>query len=148
MKKIYIGADHGGFDLKSELCEYLTTTFVEFEDIGVYNTDSVDYPDIATKVCKMVDSDPNSLGVLMCGTGIGISIAANKHRNIRAALCSDTYSARMARAHNDSNVLCMGGRVVGSELAKDILSTFLKSEFEGGRHKRRIDKISELENNI
>lgn len=145
MKKIFIGADHGGFELKTELCDYLTTQFVEFEDLGIYSSDSVDYPDIASKVCNLVNKDNNSFGVLICGTGVGISIAANKHRNIRAALCHDTYTAKMARAHNDANVLCMGGRIIGKEVAKEILSVFLSVDFEGGRHKRRLDKITDLE---
>ena len=136
---IIIGSDHGGFALKQQLIDYLTQKGVRFVDKGTFTEDSVDYPDIAQAVCDEIgDGD---LGVLICGTGIGISIAANKHAGIRAALCCTEYSAKMAREHNDANVLCLGGRVIGVETAKAILDEFLSSSFSGGRHLNRVSKI-------
>lgn len=143
--KIAIGADHGGFIMKEELKEYLKEKGYDVTDCGTHNEDSVDYPDIAVKTAKTILSNENELGVLICGTGIGISIAANKIKGIRAALCTDCYCAKMARNHNDANILCMGGRVTGIELAKSILDTFLGEKFEGGRHRIRVDKISSME---
>ena len=143
---IAIGSDHGGFALKQEIMEYLTQTGVEFTDVGCYEPVSVDYPDIAKKVCALVTGKQAELGILVCGTGIGMSICANKIKGIRAAQCADTFSARMTRCHNNSNVLTLGGRTVGPELAKDIVKEFLTAEFEGGRHQTRIDKIMEIEN--
>lgn len=142
---IAIGSDHGGYALKQEIMEYLRQTGVEFEDLGCYEPVSVDYPDIAKKVCARVTEGTAKLGILVCGTGIGMSICANKIKGIRAAQCADTFSARMTRCHNNSNVLTLGGRTVGPELAKDIVKEFLTAEFEGGRHQTRIDKIMELE---
>lgn len=142
---IAIGSDHGGYALKQEIMEYLRQTGVEFEDLGCYEPVSVDYPDIAKKVCARVTEGTANLGILVCGTGIGMSICANKIKGIRAAQCADTFSARMTRCHNNSNVLTLGGRTVGPELAKDIVKEFLTAEFEGGRHQTRIDKIMELE---
>ncbi len=143
--KIYIGSDHGAFELKEILKEELEILNVNFEDCGCFDKSSVDYPDIAEITCKKVLKDQNSLGILMCGTGIGISISANKINGIRAALCHNEYTAKMARHHNDANVLCMGGRVIGTEVAKEILRTFLKNEFEGDRHEKRVKKIMDLE---
>ncbi len=143
---IAIGSDHGGFALKQEIMEYLKTINFEFEDVGCYEPKSIDYPDIAKLVCAKVTGGNAKLGILVCGTGIGMSICANKIKGIRAAQCSDTFSARMTRCHNNSNVLTLGGRTVGPELAKDIVKEFLTAEFEGGRHQTRIDKIMELEN--
>lgn len=143
---IAIGSDHGGYALKQEIMAYLKETGVEFNDVGCFEPVSVDYPDIAKKVCAQVTEGTAKLGILVCGTGIGMSICANKIKGIRAAQCADTFSARMTRCHNNSNVLTLGGRTVGPELAKDIVKEFLTAEFEGGRHQTRIDKIMELEN--
>lgn len=144
---IAIGCDHGGFELKNHVLKYLTDKGVEVRDFGTYDEKSVDYPDCAAPVCKAIQNGEAEFGILICGTGIGISIAANKYRGIRAALCSDVYSAKMTRQHNDAQILCMGGRVTGRELAFMIVDTFLSQEFEGGRHQTRIDKIHDIENN-
>lgn len=143
---IAIGSDHGGFELKNHIIKYLSEKGMEINDMGTYSEDSCDYPDIAEKVCKSVTAGEAEKAILVCGTGIGISIAANKVKGIRAALCGDVYSAKMTRKHNDANVLCLGGRVAGRELAFMICDTFLSEEFEGGRHQTRIDKIYAIEN--
>lgn len=142
---IAIGSDHGGFQLKNELIKYLESKDIDIKDFGCYTEDSVDYPDIAEIVCDSVVSGECEKGILVCGTGIGMSIAANKIKGIRAALLNDTFSARMTVAHNNSNVIALGGRVVGPELAKDIVDAYLNSEFLGGRHQARVDKIKKLE---
>lgn len=142
---IYMGSDHGGFALKEEVKAYLIQKGIEVKDFGCNSTESVDYPDSAEPVCKAVLGNPGSFGILLCGTGIGISISANKFKGIRAALCCEPFSARMARAHNNAQVLCMGGRVLGIALALDIVDAFLGGSYEGGRHQRRIDKIAEIE---
>jgi ribose 5-phosphate isomerase B len=139
--KVFLGGDHAGFALKEELETALGELGHEAVDLGTHDTESVDYPDFGHAVARAVLETEGSLGVLVCGTGIGISMAANKHPGIRAAVCQDPYSARMARQHNDANVLCMGARIVGSGLARDVLESFLGAKFEGGRHQRRIDKI-------
>lgn len=144
--KITIGSDHGAVDLKEEVKMVLH----EFEDVrvtdvGTFGTESVDYPDIAEKVCADVVSGKADRGIVLCGTGIGISIAANKIDGIRAALCGDVYSAIMSRKHNDANVLAMGGRVTGIGPAGEIVRAWVCTEFEGGRHARRVDKIMALE---
>lgn len=144
--KIAIGCDHGGFEHKSAIAEYLKENGYTVEDFGIYEQTAVDYPDIAEKLSKSVASGENELGILVCGTGIGMSIAANKVKGIRAAACSDHYSARYTRLHNNSNVLCLGGRVIGIGTAIELADIFVKTEFEGGRHQRRIDKITALEN--
>ena len=141
---IAIGCDHGGYEMKTALIKHLQENNVEFVDLGC-NGETVDYPDIAVKVCENVTSGECDKGVLVCGTGIGMSMAANKIKGIRAAVCGDTFSARFTRLHNDCNVLCLGGRVIGNGLACDILDLFISTEFEGGRHQRRVDKIMELE---
>lgn len=141
---IAIGCDHGGYALKLELIKYLKEHNIEFTDYGC-NGEPVDYPDIAEKVCKEIVAGKAEKGVLICGTGIGISIAANKIKGIRAALCSDWYSAKYTRLHNDANVICMGGRTIGPGLAVELLDVFLNTEFEGGRHAVRVDKINKLE---
>ncbi len=141
MRKIFLGSDHGGFALKAHLVEMLRAAGEEVHDMGVLSETAVDYPDIAQKTCGALLQEPEALGILICGTGIGISIAANKLPGIRAALCTEEYSARMARAHNNANVLCLGGRVTGPELAFAIVRSFLSTQFEGGRHQRRVDKI-------
>ena len=143
--KLAIGADHGGFELKEELIKYLTEKGHEVTDCGTYDIKSVDYPDIAEKTAKEVLDGSCEKAILLCGTGIGISIAANKVKGIRAALCANEYCAKMARNHNNANILCMGARVTGVELAKSILDTFLREEFEGGRHQVRVDKIMNIE---
>ena len=143
--KIYIGSDHGAFEMKEFLKQELEKLKIDYEDCGCFNTSSVDYPDIAETTCKKVLEDKGSRGVLLCGTGIGISIAANKVKGIRAALCHNEYTAQMAREHNDANVLCMGGRVLEVELAKAILRAYLENTFEGGRHEGRLKKISAIE---
>ena len=143
--KIIIGADHGGFELKEIIKEHLNKKGIETEDVGCFDTNSVDYPDIAVKTCTKVLSGEGEFGILVCGTGIGISMTANKIKGIRAALCSDEFSARATRAHNNANVLCLGGRVTGPELAKSICDAFLSGSFEGGRHQIRIDKMAEVE---
>ena len=143
--KVIIGADHGGYDLKVAIKEFLKNKGVDVVDVGTESLVSCDYPDIAKKLVKEVLKD-GSKGILVCGTGIGMSIAANKYDGIRAALCSDTFSARMTREHNDSNVLCLGERVLGKGLALDIVNIWLNTEFsEGERHKNRIELIEKIE---
>ena len=145
-RPIYIGCDAAGFRLKEEIKEYLCGKGYEIFDMGCDSEESCHYPVFAEKVCLEVKKDPeNTFGILICGTGIGMSMAANKHKGIRAALCSDTYSARLTRNHNDANVLCLGGRVIGSCLAMDIVDSFLGAEFEGGRHAIRVGMISDIE---
>ena len=143
--KIAVGCDHGGFELKNEIIKYLKSENYEVKDFGTYSTDSCDYPDIAQPVAEAVAAKEFDFGILICGTGIGIGIAANKVPGIRAALCSDTFSAHATREHNNANILTMGQRVVGPGLAIDIVKTFLDAEFEGDRHNKRIDKITSIE---
>ena len=140
MTKFYIASDHGGFRLKNEIIEHLKDQDIEIEDLGCYTSESCDYPDYAHKLCYKV-LETKSRGILVCGTGIGMSIAANRHIGIRASHCTDTFSARMTRLHNDSNVLCLGERITGAGLALDIVDIWIRTEFEGGRHLRRIEKI-------
>ena len=146
MKKVGIGCDHAGVKFKEQLKDYVKSLGYEVEDCGTYTTDRVDYPDIAEAVCKKVTGRECELGILICGTGIGISIAANKIKGIRAALCHSEYDAKMTKAHNNANVLCMGGRTTGVEIALAMVKNFLESKFEGGRHEKRIEKITALEN--
>lgn len=141
---IYVGCDHGGYQLKLELMKYLSENGFEYTDMGC-NGEPVDYPDIAEAVCKKVTENAENKGILVCGTGIGISMAANKIKGIRAALCADWYSAKYTRLHNDANVICMGGRTTGAGSAVEMLDVFLHTEFEGGRHATRINKIMKLE---
>ena len=143
---IAIGSDHGGFELKEHIKKHLEERGLEYKDFGCYDENSVDYPDIAEKVCNAINSGDADKGILVCGTGIGISIAANKIDGIRAAHCHDVYSAEMTKRHKNANVICMGGRVIGRELAFKIIDAWLDAEFEGGRHQKRIDKIHALEN--
>lgn len=140
-----IGSDHGGYALKEEIKKYLDSKGIAYEDFGTLTGESCDYPDIAQAACKAIASGRCERGILICGTGIGISMAANKVKGIRAACCSDYFSAKYTRLHNDANVLCMGGRVVGPGLATELVEVFLNTAFEGGRHQRRIDKISAIE---
>ena len=153
--KLVIGCDHGALELKEEIKKFLAELAVspldandpiEVNDIGTYTADSVDYPDIAEKLCKEINEGRAERGILLCGTGIGISIAANKINGIRAALCTDVFSAKMSREHNDANVICMGGRVPGPGPAVEIIRAYLSSTFAGGRHARRVGKIMDLEN--
>ena len=139
--KVAIGSDHGGFHYKESIIDYLKARNIEYVDVGTYTRESCDYPEIASKVTQKIVSGEVNRGILVCGTGIGMSIAANKTKGIRAALCGDTYSARVSRAHNNANVLCLGERVIGEHLALDIVDIWLKTGFEGGRHKRRVDMI-------
>ena len=143
---IAIGSDHGGFALKQEIMAHLKEKGVEYKDFGTYTEESCDYPDYGEAVARAVASGECERGIAVCGTGIGISIAMNKVRGIRAALCGDCYSAEMTRRHNDANVLALGGRVVGAGLALKIVDIFLETPFEGGRHARRVAKIHEIEN--
>lgn len=147
IKEIAIGCDHAALDLKKKIIEYLEKKGIKTKDFGTYTTDSCDYPDIALPVCKAVVNKESTLGILVCGTGIGMSIAANKVKGIRAAHCTDTFSARFTRKHNDANVLCLGARITGEGLALDIVEEFISNEFEGGRHQNRLDKIAKIEEN-
>jgi ribose 5-phosphate isomerase B len=139
-ERIIIGSDHGGFNLKNEIVDYLKKLGYEVSDLGCYTTDSCDYPIIAKAVANEV-LNTNSRGILVCGTGIGVSIAANRFAGIRASHCTDTFTARMTRLHNNSNILCLGERTTGIGLALDIVDIWLKTDFEGGRHQKRIDMI-------
>ena len=142
---IAIGSDHGGFALKQDVMKHLTELGLEYKDYGTYTEDSCDYPVYGEAVARAVANGEAEKGIVICGTGIGISITANKVKGIRAALCGDCYSAEFTRRHNDANVLAMGARVTGSGLALKIVDTFLTTEFEGGRHAKRIALIAELE---
>ncbi len=139
--KYFIGTDHAGFKVKAFVIENLKKRGIEVEDLGTYSTESVDYPDFAHKVAEAVLNNPGTKGILICGTGIGMSLAANKHKGIRAALCHDAYTAEMARRHNDANILCFGERVVGQGVIESILDAWFSTSFEGGRHERRVKKI-------
>lgn len=144
-KVIAIACDHAGYPLKEELKKHFDSTGVAYVDLGTDSTASVDYPEYADKLCKAVQERRQELGILICGTGVGMCIAANKHRGIRAAVCSDTFSAKMTRAHNNANVLCMGARVVGAGLAFDMADLFISTAYEGGRHQRRVDMLDALD---
>ena len=146
--KIVIGSDHGGFRLKNEIISYLKDKKIEYKDLGTYSDESVDYPDFGQAVGLAVASGEFDRGIVICGTGIGISIAANKVSGIRAALCGDCFSAKASREHNDANVLALGERVIGTELAKMIVDIWLKTEFAGGRHEMRVNKIKEIEKGV
>jgi ribose 5-phosphate isomerase B len=140
--KIAIASDHAGYSLKAKVAEWLLSKYPDLKDFGAFNEQSVDYPDFAHVVAGEVESGNFDLGVLMCGTGIGVDITANKHQGIRSALCWNTDIARLAKSHNNANIICLPGRFITFEEAKDILTTFLNTTFEGGRHQNRIDKIS------
>ena len=142
---IAIGSDHAAYKLKLLVEEHLKEKGVEFEDLGCYGPERVDYPVYGQKVAEAVASGQYEAGIVLCGTGIGISLAANKVPGIRCAVCSDTYSAKYTRLHNDANMLAMGEKVVGVGYALEIVETFLTTEFEGGRHQRRVDKITAIE---
>ncbi len=138
---IAIGCDHGGFNLKNAIMKKLEEMGEEYKDFGSYNTVSCDYPDIAKAVCAAINNNECEKGILICGTGIGMSIAANKIRGIRAAHVADIFSAHVTKEHNDANVICLGERTTGTEVALEIVEAYLKAEFQGGRHKIRVDKI-------
>lgn len=140
--KIAIASDHAGFSLKATLIAALAAHGYEYLDLGVYNETSVDYPDYAHALANILLIEQADLGVLVCGTGIGISMVANRYPHIRAAVCNDVTSARLAREHNNANVLCMGARLIGTEVAKDCLFQFLTTAFAGGRHQERLDKFT------
>jgi ribose 5-phosphate isomerase B len=143
--KIAIGSDHGGFVLKGEILKHIQSKGFDVKDFGCYSLDSIDYPDVAREVADAVIKGDYDKGILICGTGIGISIAANKIPGIRAALCGDCFSAKASREHNDANILALGERVIGVGLAKMITDIWLSTEFEGGRHTGRISKITDIE---
>lgn len=140
-----IGSDHGGYELKQAVMAHLKERGVEFRDYGTFSTDSCDYPDYGEAVARAVASGECERGIVVCGTGIGISIAANKVHGIRCALCGDCYSAQMSREHNDANMLALGARVVGEGLALKIVDAFLDASFQGGRHERRVAKLMAIE---
>ena len=144
--KIAIGADHGGFGLKEDIIKHLKEDGIDVIDCGIYKVESVDYPDYAESVAKQILSGNAEFGIVICGTGIGISVSANKIKGIRCALCTDPFMSKMARMHNNANMLALGGRVIGCGLAQEIVDTFINTSFEaGGRHERRVDKIMKLE---
>lgn len=143
--KIALGCDHGGLEHKNAILEHLKERGFEVIDFGIYEQVSVDYPDIASKLCESILKGECERGILVCGTGIGMSIAANKYKGIRAAACSEHFSAKYTRLHNNSNVLCLGGRVIGVGTAIELCDLFVDTEFEGGRHQNRIDKITNIE---
>ncbi len=142
---IALGSDHAGFELKKMIVDHLVSTGKTIKDHGVFSNSSIDYPDIAYSVAKGLQSGECKYGILICGTGIGMAIAANKHRGIRAALCSETVSARLAKEHNDANIITLGSRIIGSGLALEIVEAFLNADFQGGRHSRRLDKIKHID---
>jgi ribose 5-phosphate isomerase B len=147
--KIAIGCDHGGFELKEEILKYIKTLKnVEVADFGVANKDSVDYPDYGAKVSEAVSKGMVDRGILICGTGIGMSIVANRYPKVRAALCHDHFTAQMSREHNDANILVMGERVIGKGVALEIVKTWIETEFAGGRHQLRLDKITNIEKTV
>lgn len=142
---LVIGSDHGGYDLKCAIIDYLRQRQIEFQDLGTQGADSVDYPDFAVKVAAKVSRGEADAGILICGTGIGMSISANKFSGVRAALVHDEFTAQMAREHNNANILVMGGRVLSSKMGQRLVGIWLDSEYEGGRHQNRLDKISAIE---
>ncbi|MBF0263170.1 MAG: ribose 5-phosphate isomerase B [Magnetococcales bacterium] len=141
--RIFMAADHGAFELKEDLVDWVRDQHeLEVIDFGVHGPESVDYPDMAAQLCQeLLASDPDDRGILLCGTGLGMSMAANRWSGIRAALCHDEYTARLSRQHNNANVLVLGGRVLGIAVARGIVDVWLREGFEGGRHQRRLDKL-------
>ena len=146
--KIALGCDHAGFGLKEEIVSLLQTLNVEFVDCGTHSTASVDYPDFGEKVSGLVSSGKIERGILICGTGLGMSMVANKFPNVRASLCNDLFTAKMSRLHNDANVLVLGGRVIGKDLAYEIVKTWVSTPFEGDRHMKRLNKIKKIEESL
>ena len=141
MKKIFISSDHAGYKLKEEIKLYLSKKGISYEDMGPYNIDRVDYPDYAHKVAKKVKTNKNNVGILVCGSGMGMNIAANRHKNIRAAQCFNLKSTKLSRLHNDANIITLGSRLLSKKLALTCVIAFLNTKFEGGRHLKRIKKI-------
>lgn len=148
MKRIAIGSDHAGFGLKEDVLALLKSLNSEVIDCGTHTTDSVDYPDFGAKVSELVSSGQAGKGILICGTGLGMSMVANKYPNVRAALCNDLFSAKMSRMHNDANILVLGGRLIGKDLAAEIVKVWLATPFEGERHLKRLEKIKKIEENL
>ncbi|MFQ5673325.1 MAG: ribose 5-phosphate isomerase B [Nitrospinales bacterium] len=148
MDELVIASDHAGFELKKSVLEYLQTEGIKAKDLGPQNTDSVDYPDYGIKVAQAVLQKEFERGIIICGTGVGMSIVVNRFPGIRGTLCGDVYTAKLCREHNDSNVLILGGRVVGIGLANEIVNIWLHTSFEGGRHQRRLDKIASIDKMI
>jgi ribose 5-phosphate isomerase B len=142
---IIIGSDHAAYDLKEKIKDYLAKRSIDVEDAGCYSEDSVDYPDFAIKVASRVSVGEFKQGILMCGTGIGMSMVANKFSHVRATLCADLFSAIMSRRHNNSNILVMGARVIGDALAMEMVKVWLETPFDGGRHQRRLEKFDRIE---
>jgi ribose 5-phosphate isomerase B len=143
-KKIVIGSDHAGFEMKEKLVAHLKSLGLDLEDAGTGSSESCDYPEFGEKVARAVASGAADAGVLVCGSGIGMSMAANKVAGVRALVCDEPLSARMSRLHNNANVLCLGGRMIGVEMAKEILNVWLNTEFEGGRHQRRVELLDDI----
>lgn len=148
VQRIAIGSDHAGLDLKESLRMHLQSKGIEAIDLGTTSKDSVDYPDFAEKVAALVSKGTVSQGILICGTGVGMSITANKYPGVRAAVATNSFMAKMARAHNHANILCLGSRVIEEDIAKEILEAWLNEPFEGGRHERRVSKILQLDRGI
>ena len=144
--KVVVGCDHAAPDMKNEVVAYLRDKGYDVTDVGVNSTASCDYPVIAHELCTKIQDGSHKLGILICGTGIGMSMAANKHHGIRAACCSEPYSAQLTRLHNDANVLCFGARVVGEGLAYDLVDLFISTDYEGGKHARRVAMVDALDN--
>ena len=140
-KKIFLSSDHGGFELKTSVINFLKEGNYDVEDLGCFSLESVDYPDYANLIAKSIKNNINSFGILFCGTGIGVSIAANRHSHIRAALCTSVEMASKSRKHNDANVLALGGRILNNLIIKDIVFQFLNTDFEEGRHRLRVNKL-------
>ena len=140
-KKIFLSSDHGGFELKTSVLNFLKEDNYDVEDLGCFSLESVDYPDYANLIAKSIKNNINSFGILFCGTGIGVSIAANRHSHIRAALCTSVEMASKSRKHNDANVLALGGRILNNLIIKDIVFQFLNTDFEEGRHRLRVNKL-------
>ena len=145
MKKIAIASDHGGFELKECIISHLLNTDWDVDDLGPHSRDSVDYPDFGIKIAEAVSEKKVERGIVICGTGIGMSIVVNRYPQIRGALCTDLFTAKLCREHNDSNILVMGGRVIGKGLATEIVNTWLNTPFSGGRHQKRLDKIDQID---
>ena len=141
MKKIFISSDHAGFNLKEDIKKYLSRKKLDFKDLGPRSQDKVDYPDYAHKVAKKVKTNTNNVGILVCGSGTGMNITANKHKNIRAAQCFNLKSTKLSRLHNDANIITLGSRLLTKKNALNCVGVFLKTKFEGGRHKKRVKKI-------
>lgn len=142
--KIAIGSDHGGFELKEKIIEYMKSNGFEFKDFGTFSKESCDYPKIGSDVAKQVANFNFDKGILVCGSGIGVSIAANRYKGVRAALCWDMNTVRLSRTHNDANILCLGQRVLDEKLALDMVDLWLKTDFEGGRHENRVDMLDKI----